>query len=50
MKFNLVMVSVWLAAFAPMGVLILAMVIDRHRRGVEFQGSHERVSPKLVET
>jgi hypothetical protein len=26
------MVSVWLAAFAPMCVLILAMVIDRRRR------------------
>jgi hypothetical protein len=32
MKFDLVMVSVWLAAFAPMCVLILAMVIDRRRR------------------
>ena len=32
MKFDLVMVSVWLAAFAPMGVLLLAMVIDRRRR------------------
>jgi hypothetical protein len=29
MKFNSVMVSVWPAAFAPMGVLLLAMVIDR---------------------
>ena len=27
MKFDLTTVSVWLAAFAPMGVLILAMVI-----------------------
>jgi hypothetical protein len=32
MKFDLVMVSVWLAAFAPMGILLLAMVIDRRRR------------------
>jgi len=32
MKFNLTMVSVWLAAFVPMGVLLLAMVIDRRRR------------------
>ncbi|MGA3143780.1 MAG: nuclease-related domain-containing protein [Verrucomicrobiota bacterium] len=32
MKFDLVMVSVWLAAFVPMVVLILAMVIDRRRR------------------
>ena len=32
MKFDLVMVSVWLAAFVPMGVLLLAMVIDRRRR------------------
>ena len=32
MKFDLTTVSVWLAAFAPMGVLILAMVIDRRRR------------------
>ena len=31
MKFDLVMVSVWLATFAPMGVLLLAMVIDRRR-------------------
>jgi len=32
MKFDLPMVSVWLAALAPMGVLLLAMVIDRRRR------------------
>jgi hypothetical protein len=32
MKFDLVMVSVWLATFAPMGVFLLAMVIDRRRR------------------
>ena len=32
MKFDLVMVSVWLAAFGPLLVLILAMAIDRRRR------------------
>jgi Nuclease-related domain len=32
MKFNLVMVSVWLAAFVPMLVLLLAMAVDRRRR------------------
>ena len=32
MKFNLVMVSVWLAAFVPLLVLVLAMAIDRRRR------------------
>jgi hypothetical protein len=31
-KFDLTTVSVWLAAFVPMGVLLLAMVIDRRRR------------------
>lgn len=32
MKFNLVMVSAWLMAFAPLLVLILAMAIDRRLR------------------
>ena len=32
MKFDLSIVSVWLAAFVPMLVLILAMAVDRHRR------------------
>ena len=32
MKFDLTTISVWLAAFVPMLVLILAMVIDRRRR------------------
>jgi len=32
MKFDLSIVSVWLAAFVPLGVLILAMVSDRRRR------------------
>src|ERR1035441_5957137 len=32
MKINLVTISVWLAAFVPLLVLILAMAIDRHRR------------------
>ena len=32
MKFNLVMVSVWLTAFVPLLVLVLAMAIDRRRR------------------
>jgi hypothetical protein len=34
MKFELTTVSVWLAAFAPMGVLLLAMIIDRRRSGL----------------
>jgi hypothetical protein len=33
MKFDLTTISVWLAAFVPMGVLLLAMVIDRRRSG-----------------
>jgi hypothetical protein len=32
MKINLVTISVWLAAFVPLLVLILAMAIDRRRR------------------
>ena len=32
MKFDLSIVSVWLAALAPLLVLILAMAVDRHRR------------------
>ena len=32
MKINLVTISAWLMAFAPLLVLILAMAVDRHRR------------------
>jgi hypothetical protein len=36
MKFSLVMVSVWLTAFVPLLVLILAMAVDRrHRKRIE---------------
>jgi hypothetical protein len=37
MKFDLVMVSVWLAAFAPMCVLLLAMAVDRCRYCLKFR-------------